>query len=352
MHRPTAKKQLPLLPLFQKFIQDSKTGKRLQPNGKKFSKGTLANYQNTLKLLTEFSSTKEFELRIRSIRKLTTREIDSERVYWKKFYKKFSDYLYEDLGCFDNYAGQCFKNIKVFFSYLNKELTIMTGDFHKLLYIRKEEIPIFPLLPEELNFFIYNRTFEEKLPRRLQEAKDVFVFGCTVALRVSDLLALHKSNVRIVNGQYYLAARSIKTSTDSLIKLPDYAVEILRKYRKQKRRLLPPFNSSNLNFYIKELLQCAGFVHEVHITRQRRGVSIKQFNNGKSFRFCDVASTHTMRRTAITTMLCLGMPEQLVRKISGHSTNGKEFYRYVLWAQTYQDQESEKMFEKLKMKTD
>ena len=41
------------------------------------------------------------------------------------------------------------------------------------------------------------------------------------------------------------------------------------------------------------------------------------------------------------------MPEQVVRKISGHSASGKEFYRYVSWAQTYQDQETEKMFEKL-----
>ena len=57
-----------------------------------------------------------------------------------------------------------------------------------------------------------------------------------------------------------------------------------------------------------------------------------------------------MRRTAITTMLCLGMPEQVVRKISGHSPAGKEFYRYVLWAQTYQDTETEKLFEKLQGK--
>jgi hypothetical protein len=46
-------------------------------------------------------------------------------------------------------------------------------------------------------------------------------------------------------------------------------------------------------------------------------------------------------------MLSLGVPEQIIRKRSGHSASGKEFYRYVLWAQTYQDQELERMFEKL-----
>jgi len=55
-----------------------------------------------------------------------------------------------------------------------------------------------------------------------------------------------------------------------------------------------------------------------------------------------------MRSTAIITMLCLGMPEHLVRKISGHAPGTKEFYRYVLWAQTYQDNETEKAFERWK----
>jgi thiaminase len=42
------------------------------------------------------------------------------------------------------------------------------------------------------------------------------------------------------------------------------------------------------------------------------------------------------------------MPEQLVRRVSGHAPNSKEFYRYVAWAQTYQDQETEKAFSQLK----
>ena len=96
----------------------------------------------------------------------------------------------------------------------------------------------------------------------------------------------------------------------------------------------------------------AGFTHEVRVQRDRRGKSIelKTDKEKKAYRFCDIASTHTMRRTAITTMLCLGMQEQLVRKISGHAPGSKEFYRYVLWAQTYMDHEAEKVFEKLKGK--
>jgi intergrase/recombinase len=55
-----------------------------------------------------------------------------------------------------------------------------------------------------------------------------------------------------------------------------------------------------------------------------------------------------MRRTAITTMLNLGMPEHIVRKISGHAANSKEFFRYVRMSQNIIDQESDKIFEQIR----
>ena len=74
---------------------------------------------------------------------------------------------------------------------------------------------------------------------------------------------------------------------------------------------------------------------------------------GSSFvplRFCDGVSTRTMRRTSITTMLSVGVSRQIVRRVSVHAPHSKEFFRSVLWAQTYQDQETENMFEILKQK--
>jgi integrase len=208
-------------------------------------------------------------------------------------------------------------------------------------------------MPEELSFLVYNKDFENSLTPRMKQVKDFFVFGCSVALRFSDLAALKPTNTRLVNGQYYLIVRSVKTNTDTLVKLPPYAMEIINRYSKQKKRLLPAFNKVNLNKYIKLLLEKAGFTQPVAITRGRRGktTELKKLNGDqKQYRFCDVATTHTMRRTAITTMLNLGVPEQIVRKISGHAAGSKEFYRYVFWAQTYQDQEVDKMFARLEEK--
>lgn len=341
------KAELPFFLLWEKFISDSRRGKRLQPNGKRISTGTLNNYHYTKQLVVRFSLAKNFLLRLRPVRYLTKREMIAERNYWKKFYRSFTNFLYSDLGYFDNYVGQNIRIIKTFFNYLNKDLALSIGDFHRCFYVRKEEIPIYPLLPEELNFLIYDQEFAQSLSARMLEAKDVFVLGCTTALRVSDLLSLKRSSLRATGDIQYLSVRSKKTGTGTMIQLPEYAREILKKYERQKKCILPRFNKVNFNEYIKKLLEKAGFTQEVDLRRDCRGISVALQKNGK-VRFCDIASSHTMRRTAITMMLCLGMPEQVVRKISGHAPGTKEFYRYVGWAQMYQDQESTRVFEKLR----
>ncbi len=62
------------------------------------------------------------------------------------------------------------------------------------------------------------------------------------------------------------------------------------------------------------------------------------------YRFCDLVTSHTMRRTAITTMISMGMSEHLVRRISGHAPGSKEFYRYVEVSQKQLDNETQKVF--------
>jgi site-specific recombinase XerD len=348
-----SKKEIDFFREFERFIKDSLTGRRRQPNGKKISSGTIANYRFTLSLIRRFCEGRKFPLRLRLIKWLTKREFETERKYWKRFYHSFTTFLYENCGLYDNYTGQNIKIIRVFFNYLNRERSLEVGEFHKQFYVWQEDIAIYPLMPEELNFLIYNEQFEDSLNPRMRQIKDYFVFGCTVALRFSDLKSLKQNHLRTAGDKYYLKVKSIKTSTDTLIRLPGYAVEILNRNKRGRGFLLPQYTLTYFNKRIKGLLANAGFTQPVLVTRNKRGkpVELKNENPERQFfRFCDVASSHTMRRTAITTMLSLGVPDQVVRKISGHAPNSKEFYRYVFWSQLYQDGATEQMFQQLKDK--
>ena len=220
--------------------------------------------------------------------------------------------------------------------------------------MRQEEIPIIVLTPEQLNFLIHDKAFESALSLRLRKAKDIFVFGCTVGCRYSDLQALTHFNIEKIFEERYLKILSKKTGVYSRLKLPGYANCILERYNGKFKTLLPPLHLSNLIKYVREVAELAGWTYPVQKYRQKQGrfkeIKPKNKKYGSYFRFCDLITTHTMRKTAITTFLSLGMPEQMVRRISGHSPGSKEFYRYVNYAQAYLDIESDKVFQKLASK--
>lgn len=345
-------KEYSFLGLFAQFIGDSYKGKRLKPNGQKIKPQTVDNYQYVYNLLDEFVSSRNYDLRIRPVNKMDKRKLRVEVNYWRKFYRSFSEFLYKERNCFDNYVGMVFKTIRTFFNYLRKDRLIVVGDFHQHFYIKKEEVPIVTLMPEQLQFLIGNSEFEQSLPLALKRTKDFFVLGCTVALRCSDVLNLRFRDIEEKNGQYYLSAKSIKTETITRIKLPAYAIEIINRQNRKRRNndfIFKGICKSQINKNIRRLIELAGWTYTVGKLRKKDGkdVELKTTGNKQFYRFCDLMSSHAMRRTAITTMLMLGMPEHVVRKISGHSGNSKAFYRYVNFVQSYLDNEIDKVHDKL-----
>ncbi len=337
-----------IIALFDKFIKVSASGKRTQKNGKRIGKETIDAYKLVRNSLFKFSQKERFPLRIRPVLKLPKSEWIKEKKLWEKFYAAYNQYMLKH-GYADNYIGFHFKNIKTFFSFIDKDLVPGLGKFHKDFYVRKEEIPVLVLLPEQLNFLISNMDFENRLSPKLKRTKDFFVFGCTVALRVSDLLKLTESNLIKTTKGWYLRVVSKKTQTETQVKLPDYSIDIINRNRTKGKYLLPRITLSNLNKNIKELIETAGWTEPMPKVRSKQGkpVEVKNDKGNSQLRFCDQVTSHAMRRTAITTMLILGVPEQVVRKISGHAATSREFYRYVNFSRAFQDQETDRMFAQL-----
>ncbi|MBO6515725.1 MAG: tyrosine-type recombinase/integrase [Bacteroidia bacterium] len=342
----------PMLPLLRDFINANNRNKRLLKGGKKLSTGTKKNYEHLHKLLTGFEQT-GFELRFRRLTN-SKRIFEQEKRYYKKFYLKFTEFLFEDMNAFDNYVGHNIKLVRTFFKWVVQERGIYIGEFYKNFHVWKEDIPIVVLQPEQLNYLITNEDFTKSLSPSLRRTKDVFVLGCTVALRVSDLLTLKKENIESFNGTSYLKVISRKTNTYTKIKLPAYATEILSRNKIRGARLFKSTCQRNFNQNIKRVVELAGWTYEFPKMRTKRGIPHVQYKDSKKrshYRFCDLVSTHTMRRTAITTMLNLGVEEQTVRKISGHAPGSVEFYKYVKYNQQKVDEQTDEMFEKLAQKT-
>ncbi|MGK4569008.1 tyrosine-type recombinase/integrase [Flavobacterium sp. 3HN19-14] len=344
------KKTTPIIPLFKQFIKETETGKRLKKNGKKIKPGSIQNYNYVLANLIRFSTETGFELRLCDAAKLDKRELQSEKSYWKKFYQKFTEFLYKR-NCHDNYVGANIKVIRVFFNYVKNDKDFATGNFQRRFYVRKEEIEIFVLSPEQLKFLIHDVEFDKSLLPSQRRIKDIFVFGCTTGLRFSDIFLLTSKNFEKSDNDFYLKIKSQKTKTFSLIKLPPYAVAIFEQYKPEntKSAVFGKISLFNFNKTLKQIGELANFTNVIEVSREKQGKThrLTKKSDDKNNRFCDKMSSHMMRRTAITTMLILGMPEHLVRKVSGHSSGSNSFNRYVHYAQGYMDAEIGKVHLKL-----
>ena len=258
-------KEYSMVALFQQFINDSYKGKRLKADGGKIKPQTISNYNYALKYLHEYESSNKIVLRIKVIRGENKRAFEIERNYWKKFYLHFTGFLYTQKNCYDNYVGTIIKTIRIFFNYLNSEKGINTGEFYKSFYVCKEDVPIITLMPGQLQFLINNKAFEESLTNYQQRAKAIFVFGCTVALRISDLFNIKFNDIEKVGDRYYLAVKTIKTGISVRIKLPRYAIDIIEQFKKVsgKRETIFPFiQPARFNYQLKAIAATAGWTNE------------------------------------------------------------------------------------------
>jgi len=341
--------RIPVSEYLNQFIKVSATGRRLSASFKKLSAGTLDSYRYVQNLLLEYEQRTGAPLSIQLLHRASHRTLQKEKNYWSRFYTRFSTFLYREKGYGDHYAGSVFKVLKTFFNYLASEKGFSIGNYHRSFRVPLRQATPVVLQPGMLQRLITDKEFENSLKPSLKRAKDIFVFGCTVALRVSDLMRLQKRNLHTVGGEVYLNIFTQKTGAEVTIPLPAYALEIIERYRKKAGKyLLPRLAVTNLNIQLKQLVKKAGWDHPLTklVSKHGRLTELKN-RDGKPWKFYQHITSHTMRRTAITSLLILGVPEMVVRKLSGHAPGSKEFYRYVSLAQDYMNKEVKNAFVKL-----
>ncbi|MDQ6812724.1 MAG: hypothetical protein M3040_03130, partial [Bacteroidota bacterium] len=188
-----------------------------------------------------------------------------------------------------------YKTIKSFFNYLNNEKCLPVGQFHKQFKLPSQKYLPIVLSPHQLKYLITNKPFEESLPVNLKRTKDIFAFGCIVGLRYSDLMKIKKQDIAPTESGWEIKINTRKTSTEVSIPLPDYAVTIIKKYKKKSGMyVLPQLSGTNLNLQIKSIIERVGWTHTLPKIRHRQGIPYEvKTTKGNSYRFCDHITTHT-----------------------------------------------------------
>lgn len=345
--------QISFLQHFETFIHESSNGKRRTASGRRITAGTIEQYETVKNYLLQFNETQTIPLRIQLLYSNSRKLFLREKNYWKKRKLELEEFLRKTYNCYDVFIASVFKVLKTFFNYLKKEKGLPVGEFHTLF--RLPNYSYQPVLVDttQLQRLITDASFRDALPAHLKTSLDTFIFGSVAGLRYNDLMRVKKTQLYEIDGALFLHVSTQKTGTPVIIPLPGFAVTIVNRYkRKYGQYLFRKLSNTNFNLHIKTIMEKAGYTMPLPKFRYRKGVLTElKTKQGKSFRFCDHMSAHTMRRTAITSLLMLGVPEQVVRKISGHAAGSKEFFKYVSIAQDYTNKHLVKAYDKLLQKS-
>jgi integrase len=286
-----AKEKPTLWNLIDRFI----SGEIRDKKQRKKTAGTLKQYSTVKKHLEGFSKKLSFE-------KINKDFLDNYLTYLEKVAKLAPNTIAKNL-----------QTLKVF---MNEGLE---RGYHSNTYFKKismswEESENVALSRKEINK-LYKHNFKDN--QRLERVRDLFVFGCNVGLRISDLQNIKPHNIIDVNGEKRIRIKTQKTGETVEIPCHEQCLEIFDKYDQQ----LPKITDQKFNEYIKEACEEAGLTATGRLQKEPN----KPLN--------ELIASHTMRRTFCTNLYNEGVPPVVIMKVSGHKTE-TAFLKYIKVSQT------------------
>ena len=160
----------------------------------------------------------------------------------------------------------------------------------------------------------------------LEKVRDMFVLGCNLGQRYSDLVRISPENFR--NGQFSIVQQ--KTGNKCFVPINTMSVDsritfaILDKYGYQA-----PYTGdiNNYNSYLHQLLYHIGedFMEEVHIDNKINGVITRETK-----RRYQLISSHSARRSFATINTLRNIPRSKILRATCHSSE-KAFNRYICY---------------------
>jgi site-specific recombinase XerD len=279
---------------------------------------TITNKTTVFNFLKEFQRVTSYEL--------TFHQMNIE------FFDALRKYAFEKKKIGDNYFAKIIAVLKTFLNWAYERDYIKHQEFKKFKASERETEVICLTLEEFLA--LYNHKFKSN---RLARVRDVFVFGCSSGLRFSDLASLQPSNIQ---GDF-IVKNIQKTKENSMIPLNKYSLGVLTKYKDSIHDPLPKVSAQKFNVYLKECCKEAGIDAAVTITKFSGG-SRKTSSHPKY----ELMASHAARKTFATLSLLMGVPERVVRNITGHKKE-ENFKRYVNFTKEYEKKQMDEVWDKL-----
>lgn len=289
-----------LLTFSKQLIEEAKKGEYRKLGGELFSKGTITDFNGTMKALERFKASKKFSLDFENIN--------------MRFYDQFVAFVQSE-GKAKSTVGKLIKNVKNFMRVAEDRGLHSNGIYRTRSFKKVEEVN----LEISLDTSDLSKLQELDLSSKpsLERVRDLFLVGCNTGQRFSDWNRITLDNI---DKNEILKFKSQKTGKECEVPVYPVVKEILQKYNGK----LPLLTNQKMNKYLKDLGKLAGF-KEKHLRTETKGEEKVTF----SFERWERITTHTARRSFATIMFFeYKVPAEIIMKVTGHKKLST-FMRYI-----------------------
>lgn len=220
------------------------------------------------------------------------------------------------LGFRTNTVGKLVAMIKAFMNYAYDRKFTRNLEFKKFKVKSETTEPVF-LTMDELHAV---EKFDPGINVSMATSRDVFEIGCYTGQRISDLLAMKRTDLkRSKDGEVWWEVHQVKTRKVVRVFIINKARKILDGYlnaNNQDGFVFPRISPVVVNRYLKIIGKAAGLTNE--ITKTNYCGNKKQEVTGPKYMFL---TTHVARKTFISLLCSSNMPDHEIQSLSGHASS-------------------------------
>jgi len=307
---PTTETLRSYLIAFMNKNQDKPTGYNIYTLIDRFISGEI-KFKGRNKSLNTLDTYKAVKKHMEAFEIKTKSRITFDSINLDFFYKYVS--FLNGLGLATNTIAKDISVLKVFMSEaVDLGYTNNYQFKHKKFAVAEEDTDAVYLTEQEL-IRLYRHDMSSK---KLEQARDLFIFGCFVGLRFSDYSDIKPDNIVLIDNEYFIKVRTKKTSELVIIPCNPIVLEIFEKYKLSPNKLPKSISNQKFNDYIKDALE------EAKLTETGR------LSTNPTLTLDKCVSSHTARRSFATNYYLQGFPTIDLMKITGHKTE-RAFLKYI-----------------------
>lgn len=287
-NRPT------LFSLAERFIKGE-----IKFRGKDKSESSLQNYHAVTKHLKDYAQYSKTRVDFETI------DLDffyNYVTYLKKVKKLSTNTIAKDISILKVFMGEA----------IDLEYTDNMKFKHKKFSFNEEETEHVYLTEKELEK-LYRHNISNK---KLEQVRDLFIFGAWVGLRYSDYSNIQPENIVKMDDEYFIKIITQKTKELVIIPCNPVVIEIFEKYSQNSNKLPKSISNQKFNDYIKEVCVLAELTE------------VGRLNSTPKAKLASLVSSHTARRSFATNFYLQGFPTIDLMKVTGHKTE-RSFLKYI-----------------------